>query len=266
MDTEIDWYQFKVPSCHGCLFRGVYCNCCRCPILETDHFIFQGDGALGKFLLSKIFLLWHWFWKKFFHQHNHTCAQFFLLPFFFFRNCATPLPPPPPPPQELNGPSHMKSCSIQWTTFNGSILRKYKLGPASQPCLSLGDQGFTGVCSEKLTVMPLKKELIFSARVCFPFLLQAQYVFIHDALLEAITSGVTEVEAKDLGTRIRELRQVDPETGYTYLENEFCRLAKEENHPIAFKSASLNCNSAKNRYANILPCKHLTFLFSLFPD
>ncbi|CAH3191458.1 unnamed protein product, partial [Porites evermanni] len=82
---------------------------------------------------------------------------------------------------------------------------------------------------------------------------EAQYVFIHDALLEAITCGVTEVEAKDLGSRIRELRQFDPETGYTYLENEFCRLAKEENHPIAFKSASLNCNAAKNRYANILP-------------
>lgn len=82
---------------------------------------------------------------------------------------------------------------------------------------------------------------------------EAQYVFIHDALLEAITCGVTEVEAKDLGSRIRELRQIDPETGYTYLENEFCRLAKEENHPVAFKSASLNCNAAKNRYANILP-------------
>lgn len=82
---------------------------------------------------------------------------------------------------------------------------------------------------------------------------EAQYVFIHDALLEAITCGVTEVEAKDLGARIRELRQVDSETGYTYLENEFCRLAKEENHPTAFKSASLNCNASKNRYANILP-------------
>lgn len=82
---------------------------------------------------------------------------------------------------------------------------------------------------------------------------EAQYVFIHDAVLEAITCGVTEVEAKDLSFRIRELRQFDPETGYTYMENEFCRLAKEENHPIAFKSATLNCNAAKNRYANILP-------------
>ena len=84
-------------------------------------------------------------------------------------------------------------------------------------------------------------------------------MFIHDALLEAITCGVTEVEAKDLGARIRELRQVDSETGYTYLENEFCRLAKEENHPTAFKSASLNCNASKNRYANILPCKCRAF-------
>ncbi|XP_044179415.1 receptor-type tyrosine-protein phosphatase F-like isoform X8 [Acropora millepora] len=82
---------------------------------------------------------------------------------------------------------------------------------------------------------------------------EAQYVFIHDAVLEAITCGVTEVEAKDLSFRIRELRQFDPETGYTYMENEFSRLAKEENHPIAFKSATLNCNAAKNRYANILP-------------
>ena len=247
MDTETDWYRFKVPSCHGCLFCGVYFNFRRCPISETDHLIFQGDGALGNFFWARFFF-WHWFYKIFFPNITILAHNFFSYLSF---------------PQELNDPSHMKSCSIQWTTFNGSILRKYKLGPASQLCLSVGDQRFTGVRSEKLTVMPLKKKelLIFSARVCFPFLLQAQYVFIHDALLEAITSGVTEVEAKDLGTRIRELRQVDPETGYTYLENEFCRLAKEENHPIAFKSASLNCNSAKNRYANILPCKYLTFFF-----
>ena len=105
---------------------------------------------------------------------------------------------------------------------------------------------------------------MFHAKNCLHFYFQAQYVFIHDALLEAITCGVTEVEAKDLGVRIRELRQVDPETGYTYLENEFCRLAKEENHPIAFKSASLNCNTSKNRYANILPCKYFLIFRRLF--
>ena len=63
--------------------------------------------------------------------------------------------------------------------------------------------------------------------------------------------------------RIRELGKEDPETGCTYMEKEFGRLAKEENHPMAFKNATLLCNGMKNRYANILPCMSHIFLLVL---
>ncbi|EDO43854.1 predicted protein, partial [Nematostella vectensis] len=82
---------------------------------------------------------------------------------------------------------------------------------------------------------------------------ESQYVFIHDALVEAVICGVTEVDANKLASRIRELREVDPNIGTTYMDLEFERLTRDERHPTQFKSAMLSCNAAKNRYANILP-------------
>jgi len=45
---------------------------------------------------------------------------------------------------------------------------------------------------------------------------QAQYVFLHDAILEGVTSGNTEVSAERLAQRMSELEEVDSdgETGY----------------------------------------------------
>lgn len=88
------------------------------------------------------------------------------------------------------------------------------------------------------------------------FLVQSQYVFIYDALNEAVSCGVTEVEAKKFSGRLRELREVDPNTGRSYMEKEFLRLVKDERHPSTFKNANLGINSSKNRYANILPCEY----------
>lgn len=49
---------------------------------------------------------------------------------------------------------------------------------------------------------------------------QAQYVFLHDAILEGLTSGDTETPVEILSARMKELEQVDHdgETGY---RNEF---------------------------------------------
>ncbi|XP_031573109.1 receptor-type tyrosine-protein phosphatase delta-like [Actinia tenebrosa] len=82
---------------------------------------------------------------------------------------------------------------------------------------------------------------------------ESQYVFIYDALNEAVSCGVTEFEAKKFGARLRELREVDPNTGRTYMEKEFLRLVKDERHPSTFRNANLGIDSSKNRYANILP-------------
>ena len=50
--------------------------------------------------------------------------------------------------------------------------------------------------------------------------LQAQYVFLHDALLEVITTGWTDISIEQLLDRMTELEEEDDqgETGYS---NEF---------------------------------------------
>ena len=42
---------------------------------------------------------------------------------------------------------------------------------------------------------------------------EQQYVFIHEALLEAIHSGYTEVQAMELRAHIKNLMEVNPNTG-----------------------------------------------------
>lgn len=53
------------------------------------------------------------------------------------------------------------------------------------------------------------------------FALQAQYIFVHDALLEAVICGDTEITVKDLARQIKSLQQVNPESGKTLLHEEF---------------------------------------------
>ncbi|GAA6074706.1 receptor-type tyrosine-protein phosphatase F isoform X7, partial [Tachysurus ichikawai] len=48
-----------------------------------------------------------------------------------------------------------------------------------------------------------------------------QYIFIHEALLEAATCGVTEVPARNLYTHIQKLSQLSPGEPVTYMELEF---------------------------------------------
>ena len=51
--------------------------------------------------------------------------------------------------------------------------------------------------------------------------LQQQYIFLHDALLEAIECGVTEVAARDLQNQLQSLSEPDPVTDKTGLEKIF---------------------------------------------
>lgn len=48
-----------------------------------------------------------------------------------------------------------------------------------------------------------------------------QYIFIHDALLEAVTCGNTEVPARNLYAYIQKLTQVEPGENVTGMELEF---------------------------------------------
>ncbi|XP_017737404.1 PREDICTED: receptor-type tyrosine-protein phosphatase F isoform X11 [Rhinopithecus bieti] len=80
-----------------------------------------------------------------------------------------------------------------------------------------------------------------------------QYVFIHEALLEAATCGHTEVPARNLYAHIQKLGQVPPGESVTAMELEFKLLASSKAHTSRFISANLPCNKFKNRLVNIMP-------------
>nr|XP_038966099.1 receptor-type tyrosine-protein phosphatase F isoform X18 [Rattus norvegicus] len=80
-----------------------------------------------------------------------------------------------------------------------------------------------------------------------------QYVFIHEALLEAAMCGHTEVLARNLYAHIQKLGQVPPGESVTAMELEFKLLANSKAHTSRFISANLPCNKFKNRLVNIMP-------------
>nr|XP_008107687.1 PREDICTED: receptor-type tyrosine-protein phosphatase F isoform X5 [Anolis carolinensis] len=80
-----------------------------------------------------------------------------------------------------------------------------------------------------------------------------QYIFIHEALLEAATCGNTEVPARNLFAHIQKLNQVPPGESVTAMELEFKLLANSKAHTSRFISANLPCNKFKNRLVNIMP-------------
>ena len=60
-------------------------------------------------------------------------------------------------------------------------------------------------------------------RTCRPSMVQTQdqYIFIHDAILEALTCGVTEVRARDLPNHFQWLLDTDTFTNNVRLDDEF---------------------------------------------
>ncbi|MCI4395004.1 hypothetical protein PGIGA_G00175390 [Pangasianodon gigas] len=82
---------------------------------------------------------------------------------------------------------------------------------------------------------------------------EEQYVFIYDALLEAVTCGNTEVPARNLYAYIQRLTQAEPPDNISAMEHEFKRLANARAHNSRFVSANLPCNKFKNRLVNIMP-------------
>lgn len=53
------------------------------------------------------------------------------------------------------------------------------------------------------------------------FVYQAQYIFIHDALMEYVTCGSTEFVVRELPEKLRILNTVDPDSGDSLLVAEF---------------------------------------------
>ncbi|XP_024084878.1 tyrosine-protein phosphatase Lar isoform X3 [Cimex lectularius] len=80
-----------------------------------------------------------------------------------------------------------------------------------------------------------------------------QYIFIHDALLEAVQCGNTEVPARNLHSHIQKLTQPEPGDNITGMELEFKRLSNIKTDSTRFHTATLPVNKHKNRLVHILP-------------
>ncbi|XP_046401143.1 tyrosine-protein phosphatase Lar isoform X4 [Ischnura elegans] len=84
-----------------------------------------------------------------------------------------------------------------------------------------------------------------------------QYIFIHDALLEAVECGNTEVAARHLHSHIQRLMQpAHEEAGesITGMELEFKRLSNlRVDSPRCYLTANMQCNKGKNRLVHVLP-------------
>lgn len=80
-----------------------------------------------------------------------------------------------------------------------------------------------------------------------------QYMFIHDAVLEAIIAASSEVPVSKLTDHLHKLLQIIPSEGASGLELEFKRLASIKYSGQKFISANLPINKYKNRLMNILP-------------
>lgn len=111
------------------------------------------------------------------------------------------------------------------------------------------------------TILQFRVKLTLSllyAYLCFLFqTIQPQYIFIHDALLESIECGVTDVPARDLRDQYRLLNMVDEYLGLTGLEIEYDKLDSTIHRQTTKTIGTLAVNKAKNRYANIdmIPCE-----------
>ncbi|XP_050086200.1 tyrosine-protein phosphatase Lar isoform X3 [Anopheles aquasalis] len=80
-----------------------------------------------------------------------------------------------------------------------------------------------------------------------------QYIFIHDALMEAVICGNTEVPARSLHNHIQKLMQTEPGENITGMEMEFKKLSNVKADSTRFVTANLPCNKHKNRLVHILP-------------
>lgn len=80
-----------------------------------------------------------------------------------------------------------------------------------------------------------------------------QYIFIHDALLEAVICGLTEVPARNLHSHIQKLMQPEIGENITGMELEFKKLGNIKIDSSRFVTANLPCNKHKNRLVHILP-------------
>ena len=76
---------------------------------------------------------------------------------------------------------------------------------------------------------------------------QAQYVFIHDAILEYLTCGDTQINAVDLRTAIAGLMKQDELSGVTGFQNQFAVSAYASNVTFCHMYTSIDTESGDSK-------------------
>ena len=84
-------------------------------------------------------------------------------------------------------------------------------------------------------------------------------MFLHDALLEAIICGETEMSTENFTSNIQKLKRINPKTRCTIMESQFDLL-----HQVTPDPNDVHCNSAKahadkNRSKRYPPRKIVNF-------
>ena len=96
--------------------------------------------------------------------------------------------------------------------------------------------------------------------------LKDQYVFLHDALLEAISCGDTEISTDQYRSILDKLKSLDMKTDTTGIESQFVLLSQVTADPDSILCPTAKSHPDKNRSNKYLPCKcdFSLFIYYLF--
>ncbi len=92
--------------------------------------------------------------------------------------------------------------------------------------------------------------------------IQDQYVFIHDAILESVTCGDTQINAGDLRRQIQNMSKVAPGKKISEFQYQFKILEQVSPNPKHVRSPVAIKNAALNRNMDYLPRKPNVPIFS----
>ena len=82
-------------------------------------------------------------------------------------------------------------------------------------------------------------------------------MFLHDAVLEAIICGETEIPTDKYQTKLQELKEIDSSTGCSGLQSQFDILSQVTPDPDNVFCDTAKAHSDKNRTKKYLPCESL---------
>jgi len=148
--------------------------------------------------------------------------------------------------------SFIKRVKSNCTTEMGPIVVHCSAGVGRAGCFICIDAQLERIKSEK-TIDIYGQVTCMRAERNYMVQSEDQYIFIHDSLLEAVTSGNTEIQARDLFNHLRDLTRAEGDNEVTKMEAEFKGLSGPKATPTCFVSAYSAANKFKNRLVNILP-------------